>query len=95
MGTKSRRKGQRNEVALAHALGNGAVRVPLSGAHGGVFAGDVLWRGLRVESKVRADGFREIYRWLVGADLLALRADGQGWIICCPLERFLALVGGE
>ena len=93
MGLKSRRKGTRGELDLAHRLGG--VRVPLSGAHGGAFAGDVRWRGLLVESKVRAEGFKELYRWLTGADLLGVRADGQPWLVIVPLSRFLELVGGE
>jgi hypothetical protein len=93
VGLKSRRKGARNELALAHALGG--KRVPLSGAAGGEFAGDVLWRGLRIEAKVRADGFRQLYGWLVGNDALAVRADGQGWLMVVPLERFLELVEGR
>ena len=87
------RKGQRNETALAHALGG--KRVPLSGAAGGVFAGDVLWKGLRVEAKVRAQGFRQLYKWLEGNDVLAVRADGEGWLMICPLARFLELVGPD
>lgn len=93
MGKLSRRKGQRNELALAHALGG--KRVPLSGAAGGVFAGDVLWNGLRVEAKVRATGFRQLYGWLAGADLLAVRADGEGWLMIIPIGRFLDLVEGR
>ena len=56
-----------------------AVRVPLSGAVGGRFAGDIvlplLGRELCVEVKARAVGFRELYSWLNERDLLIVKAD--------------------
>jgi len=54
MGKKSRVKGQRNECAIVNTLkdaGLPAVRVPLSGAAGGQFAGDILIDGKRYEAK--------------------------------------------
>ena len=70
-GRRSRDKGARTERAVVNALmasGIAAVRVPLSGAVGGRFAGDIvlplLGRDLCVEVKARADGFRELYSWL-------------------------------
>jgi hypothetical protein len=51
-----------------------AVRVPLSGATGGGFAGDIvlplMGRDLCVEVP-RADGFREFYSWLNERDVIA------------------------
>ena len=70
-GRRSRSKGARTEQGIVNALkasGIEVVRVPLSGAVGGRFAGDIvlplLGRELCVEVKARADGFRELYCWL-------------------------------
>ncbi len=69
--------------------------MPFSGAAGGAFSGDVEALGLRWECKSRADGFRQLYAWLDGADALALKADRRDWIVALPLGRFLALVGHD
>ena len=81
-GKASRQKGDRNErhlVRLLQEAGLAAERVPLSGAAHGRFGGDIsvplLGVDRRVEVKCRADGFREIYKWIDGVDLLILRAD--------------------
>ena len=81
-GRSPRDKGNRAErviVRLLQEAGLAAERVPLSGAAHGRFSGDIsvplLGVDRRVEVKVRADGFREIYKWIDGADLLILRAD--------------------
>jgi Holliday junction resolvase len=83
-GRRSRDKGARTERGIVHALqanGFAATRVPLSGAAGGRFAGDVVvsvqGRDLTVEVKARADGFRELYGWLDGRDVLIVKADRQ------------------
>jgi Holliday junction resolvase len=81
-GRRSRAKGSRTERGVVNALkasGIAAVRVPLSGAVGGRFAGDIvlplMGRDLCVEVKARADGFRELYSWLEGRDALIVKAD--------------------
>ena len=81
-GRRSRSKGVRTERSIVNALqahGLVAVRVPLSGAVGGRFAGDIvlplLGRELCVEVKARAVGFRELYSWLEGRDMLIVKAD--------------------
>jgi Holliday junction resolvase len=81
-GRASRQKGNRTEraiVRLLQARGFAAERVPLSGAARGRFGGDISMPlfGIdrRVEVKCRADGFRELYRWLEGVELLVLHAD--------------------
>jgi hypothetical protein len=55
------------------------VRVPLSGAVGGRFGGEVVLpvkdRDLRCEVKCRGDGFRQIYDWLACHDVLIAKAD--------------------
>jgi hypothetical protein len=91
MGKASRAKGARRELELAKLLGG--VKIPLSGAAGGNFSHDVvLPDGTTIEVKARADGFKQIYQWLAGgADLLALKADRQPWLIVMTLERFQEL----
>jgi Holliday junction resolvase len=81
-GRRSRSKGARSERSIVNALkasGIAAVRVPLSGAVGGRFAGDIvlplLGRDLCVEVKCRCQGFRELYSWLDGRDVLIVKAD--------------------
>ena len=73
-GRRSRDKGNRTERAIVKALqerGFGAERIPLSGAAGGSYVGDltvpVLGVDRCVEVKARRDGFRELYGWLEGA----------------------------
>jgi Holliday junction resolvase len=92
-GRASRQKGDRAERAIVHLLqerGFAAERVPLSGAARGRFGGDVsiplLGRDLRVEVKCRGNGFRQIYEWLVGADLLIVKADRLEPLVVLPLK---------
>ncbi len=83
-GRRSRDKGARVERAIVNALqagGFAAERVPLSGAAGGRYSGDIvlplLGRDLCLEAKARADGFRELYGWLDQRDVLIVKADRQ------------------
>ena len=89
----SRDKGNRTERAIVRLLqdrGLAAERVPLSGAARGRFGGDVsvpvLGRDLRCEVKCRGGGFRRLYDWLDGADLLIVRADRRGLLVVVPIE---------
>ena len=86
-------KGVRTERAIVNALkarGIAAVRVPLSGAVGGRFAGDIvlplLGRDLCVEVKARTDGFRELYSWLSERDVLIVKADRQDPLVILRLS---------
>jgi hypothetical protein len=79
-GRASRDKGNRAERAIVKFLqerGFAAERVPLSGATGGSYLGDtpVLNVDRVTEVKCRANGFRELYKWLQARDLLIVRAD--------------------
>ncbi|MFL9827182.1 hypothetical protein [Rhodoplanes sp. SY1] len=92
-GRRSRQKGDRAERALVRFLqerGFAAERVPLSGSAGGRYTGDVMVPLLGVdrvvEVKVRAGGFRELYGWLDGRDLLVVRADRREPLVVIPLR---------
>jgi hypothetical protein len=92
-GRASREKGNRLERALVCALqdaGFAAERVPLSGAARGRFGGDlsvpILGVDRRVEVKARANGFRELYRWLGGHDFLIVRADRADPLVIVPFS---------
>jgi Holliday junction resolvase len=92
-GRASRDKGNRTERAIVRLLqeyGLAAERVPLSGAVRGRFGSDVsvpvLGKDLRCEVKCRGGGFRRLYDWLDGADVLILRADRRGLLVVVPIE---------
>jgi hypothetical protein len=92
-GRRSRDKGARGERQLVHLLqtaGFAAERVPLSGAAGGRYCGDLsvplLGVDRTVEAKTRASGFRELYRWLTDRDLLVVRADRREPLVVLPLR---------
>ncbi len=77
---KSRDKGNRIEREIVHRhldMGIAAERVPLSGAAGGSFKGDIQIGDLRGEVKARraGQGFKTLERWLGDNDLLFLRRD--------------------
>lgn len=99
MGKKSRDKGGRYEAELVTDLretGIKAERVPLSGAAHGSFAGDInlplMGRITRFEAKIRADGFKELYRWLAEHKGLFLRADRKETLVVMRLSDWCELV---
>ncbi len=93
MGKRSRDKGARVEreiVKLINSSGVAAERVPLSGAAGGSFAGDIqvdFGQGVQtLEVKARADGFRQIYDWLGKNFGLVIKADRATPLIVLRLD---------
>ena len=91
-GLRSRRKGYEGEREFVNLYGG--ERMPLSGAQGGSFTGDVV--GLpylgRGEIKRRARGFKTIYDWLAGNDFLAMRADRKPWLVCMKMDDLKLLL---
>lgn len=94
MGKKSRDKGARAErqgVAVLQDAGFAAERVPLSGAARGRFGGDIsaplLGKDRRIEVKVRARGFKQIYDWLTPeVDYLFHKSDRNEWLVTLRLR---------
>lgn len=89
MGKKSRDKGYRLEHELVEKLkemGLSAERIPLSGAVGGSFSGDLIVNGKIAEVKGRAEGFKNLYNWLEGRDILFIRADRKEWLAVVRLK---------
>lgn len=93
MGKAQRDKGLRSEREFAKLIGG--ERVPLSGAAGGSYTGDVIGMGMTWECKVRADGFKQLYMWLGSNDALAVKADRKEWLVVVPLSKFKELIGED
>jgi hypothetical protein len=98
-GRSPKRKGVRIERALVNLLvelGLPCFRVPLSGAAGGEWSGDIhvplLGRARRVEVKCRGDGFRLLYSWLGNSDLLIVKADRRDPLAVLPLALVVELM---
>jgi len=92
-GKAPRRKGDRSERAIVKFLqdqGFAAERVPLSGSAGGSYLGDLTVPILEVdrvvEVKARANGFRQLYDWLIDRDILIVRADRAEPLVILPLR---------
>ncbi len=98
MSRKERRKGYRGEHQLVKKLkkaGINAVRVPLSGASEG-FKGDVIveinGEKFTAEVKLRKTGFKQLYTWLSGKDILFVKADRKEYLAVLPLETLIKLL---
>ena len=98
MGAMSRRKGGRVEREIVNALkdaGIPAERVPLSGAHGGSFAGDVVvakrWRA-EVKARKSGSGFKTLEGWLGSNDLLILKRNNADPMVLLPWSMAKALL---
>ena len=92
MGRMSRTKGGRVERELVNKLkesGIAAERVPLSGAAGGTFSGDVLIQGaLLAEVKARKDGegVKTLEGWLGENDMLLLKRNNAEPLAVMPWD---------
>jgi hypothetical protein len=98
MGKASRDKGLRFERSLVNAcqeVGLGAERIPLSGAAGGSFCGDVTvpiqGQDQKIECKNRKAGFKQLYDWLPGNYALAIKQDRADTLVVLRLADFLTL----
>ena len=92
-GSRSRQKGNRAECAVVPVLqdhGFAAERIPLSGAAGGRFSGDltvpVLGFDRRVKVKCQGAGFGQLYKLLAGADVLIVKRDLDEMLVVLPMS---------
>ena len=77
-GRRSRDKGARTERAIAkvrRANGFAAAKVSRADQPGHDIVLSLSGRDLCVEVKARANRFRDLYNWLVGRDILIVKAD--------------------
>jgi Holliday junction resolvase len=88
-GRRSRDKGARAERALVRFLQErGFAAEKISGMYkpGADISVPLLGCDRRVEVKVRGTGFRQLYEWLDGRDLLIVRADRRQPLVVLPLR---------
>lgn len=97
MGKSQRDKGARFERAVVNILKAhdiNAQRVPLSGAttfaKGDIMA-DIRGQPWRFECKARANGFKELYKWIEDNDALVVKADYQEALVVLTLAKFIEL----
>ena len=86
-GKRSRQKGARVERSIADLLG--ARKVSRSGYTGPDLE---LPDGRTVEVKARADGFRQLYRWLQDSNMLVVKADRREPLVVLPLTEYLDIL---
>lgn len=98
MGRASRNKGNRFEREIVHLLqeaGIAAEKVPLSGAAGGSYSGDIscpiLGIDRKLECKVRSHGFASLYGWLTDNYGLVVKQDRAEPLVVLRLKDFAAL----
>ena len=96
MGSKERAKGLRVEREIVHRFkdaGVDAERVPLSGAAGGSYSGDVSFGDWVAEVKARKDGagFKKIEEWLGDNDCLILKKNNADPMVVLPWDQFIKL----
>ena len=100
MGKPSRDKGYRTEnsvrkAALIYNLK--AYRVPLSG--GGSIKGDVIINNdieeWVLEVKCRANGFKEIYKWIENNDALIIKADNKKALAVLDMNDFFNILSTQ
>lgn len=97
-GKSPRRKGDRVEREIVNAFldaGVSAERVPLSGAAGGSYIGDLTFacRGddWLAECKARSNGWVELRRWIAPVRVLFLRPDREQPLVVLRLSDFINL----
>ena len=102
MSASSKRKGsafEREVVEIARGYGIPAERIPLSGAAGGSFTGDVIFRPrggptelAECKKRQSGGGFAMIERWLGTNDLLFLRRNHAPPLVVMNAHRYFALM---
>jgi Holliday junction resolvase len=96
-GRRSPDKGARTERAIAKALqANRLAAVKISRGYqpGRDIVLPLKWRDLCVEMKARADGFRELYSWLDGRDILIVKVDRQEPLVIVRMSLAAEIANG-
>jgi len=96
MSSRSKAKGSAYELEVVRKhreMGVAAEKMPLSGALGGKYAGDIkLFNGgMRGECKRRKKGFTTLYKALAqdgGNDICFVRDDNQETLVVMPWETY-------
>lgn len=98
MSKASRDKGARLERSVVHLLQAHGIEArrtaPLQSGFGtedGDVEAFIGGQKRKIECKARANGFRQIYDWLDGADMLAAKADRRELLIIMPAKTALEL----
>lgn len=101
-GRRSADKGKRFEREIVNtfvAHGVSAERVPLSGAAGGSYVGDLTvavngadWLG---EAKSRGGGFKQLYAWLGSNRLLFIRSDRNPTLVVLRQSDLIEILRGK
>ena len=96
-GRSPKRKGVRTERQLVNELVELGLPCFRVGAAGEWFGAcdihiPLLGRTRRVEVKVRGDGFKQLYSWIAGADLLIVKADRRDPLMVLPLALIVELM---
>ena len=90
--SKAKGAGYELEIVKKHAgIGIHAEKMPLSGALGGKYSGDIQVAGLIGECKRRKRGFTQLYKALEqggGSDLLFIRDDNRESLIVLPWRTY-------
>lgn len=101
MPNPQRQKGDRFErqcIADLAELGVQAARVPLSGAAGGEFSGDlrveVCGQIEQIECKCRKRAWSDLFGWLPGNFALFIKADRTDTLVVMSLDTFARLSKG-
>ena len=101
MGKSQRDKGARVErkvVKLFDMLKISCQKMPLSGAAGGMFKGDMQfniegWIGTaEIKARANAEGWKTIIDWLGDNDMLVLMQDRKDPLIVLPWYSFTTLI---
>ena len=100
-GLKSKRKGYNFENSLRIVLDaiGACRRMPLSGALGGEFSGDLRWLFNNVmwkcQCKIKANGYKEDYKQLEEHDILFKRADRKPTLVVMTFDKFSSIIQAE
>jgi len=97
MGKASKDKGYRGENNLRHLLQDAGIdceRLPLSGASAITPSCDLLIGKDedQAEVKVRAEGFKSLYKWLSDNEYLFVKADRRPYLAVMTLDSFIELL---